>query len=68
MIAISSGYLIAAVAIPVAGEAPQRTKVAAILAGLVGPDRPRTPASRRTFTSKAASDERDWRDARGDWS
>src|SRR5215213_2367505 len=59
-IAIASGCLIAAVVIPVAGEAPQRTSVVAVRAARSGRLRPRIPASWRTFTSKAAS-KADWR-------
>src|SRR6188474_3873191 len=57
---VSWGYLCAAVATPVAGEAPQRRKVVATLAALSGRDRPRTPASRSTRASKAES-AIDWR-------
>src|SRR3954451_5475405 len=57
---VSCGYLYAAVATPVAGEAPQRKKVATTLAVLSGRDAPTTPASRSTFASKTAS-ETDWR-------
>src|SRR6188472_1436189 len=53
---VSCGYLCAAVATPVAGEAPQRRKVVATLAALSGRTRPTMPASRRTFAS-----ETDWR-------
>src|ERR1700710_1905272 len=56
---VSCGYLCAAVATPVAGEAPQRRKVVATLTALSGRTSPTTPASRRTFASKTESDT-DW--------
>src|SRR4249919_2400850 len=53
---VSCGYLCAAVATPVAGEAPQRRKVVATLAALSGRLMPRMPASRSTLASKTASE------------
>ena len=59
-IAVASGCLIAAVAIPVAGEAPQRTSVERDRAARSGRLKPTIPASCMTFASKARS-EADWR-------
>jgi hypothetical protein len=55
MIAISCGWWIAAVAIPVAGEAPQRRKVEPTRSALSRRIGARIPASCRTFASKSRS-------------
>ncbi len=53
--AISCGWWIAAVAMPVAGEAPQRRKVAPIFSALSGRIGSTMPAPCSTFSSKAES-------------
>src|SRR6186997_488 len=55
-IASSCGWWIAAVATPVAGEAPQRRKVVPIFSALSGRIGSRIPASRRTFPWKVRSE------------
>src|SRR5690349_5582060 len=57
---VSCGWCSAAVATPVAGEAPQRRKVTPIFAALCGSIGSTIPASCSTFSSKAES-ATDWR-------